>query len=72
MGPAVGDWLLLAVLPLPTIAQCSAGGSTAEGVVLQPEGLVVGNQGHSILFVSGKPRTLKGYSEDMGNSQASI
>lgn len=56
MGPAVGDWLPLARLPLPIIAQPSAGGSTAEGVVLQPEGLVVGTQGHSALIVFGKPK----------------
>lgn len=65
MGPAVGDWLPLALHPLPTVAQPSAGGSTAEGVVLQPEGLVVGTHGHRVLFVSGKPKdteeTQRGY-----------
>lgn len=56
MGPAVGDWLPLALLPLPTVSQPLTGGSTTESVVLQPEGLVVGTQGHSVLFVPGKPK----------------
>lgn len=55
--PAASDWPTTRVCcPLPTVAQPSAGGSTAESVALQPVGLVMGTQGHIVLYVSGKPK----------------
>jgi hypothetical protein len=54
MEPAVSDWPTASdCCPLPTLAQPTAGDSTAECVSLQPVGLVVGTQVCITLFVSG-------------------
>ena len=61
VGGTVDRSLLAMTGRLPT-AHCLPalpGGSPADCTGLQPVGWVVGTQGHSVFFVSGKPRTLK-------------
>lgn len=61
VGGTVDRSLLAMTGRLPT-AHCLPalpGGSPADCTGLQPVGWVVGTLGHSVFFVSGKPRTLK-------------
>lgn len=62
----IAEWSLLSVtgLPLrllPIADRCPAlpGGCIMDCAVPHPVGLVVGTQGHGVLFVSGKPGTPK-------------